>query len=179
MLNRFKDAPKANHGVRGDDIIRSFKVDIVEMVSSLSSDELVIPLNLLLAAAHHCDFHISKFNSFDILIQLAGHLADQIVLERIVPTFLKFTRDVDSRIRSKALLSLSSVLVQLDPSKVSRKECELFSDFLLRDLAPLASDAQFHVKRTYARVIGRIGDVAFEFARRCVDQGLKKNLKFF
>ena len=59
----------------------------------------------------------------------------------------------------------------MDPEKVSRKECELFSDFLLRDLSPLAQDSQFHVKRNYARVIGSIGEVAYRFAARCIDAG--------
>ena len=68
------------------------KVDVIEMRSKLSPEEYVIPLNLILAAVHHCDFHFSKFNAFQILIEMTNNLTDQIVLERIVPTFLKFTR---------------------------------------------------------------------------------------
>lgn len=91
-MRKYKEPPKVNHGIRGDDIVRAFKVDVLEMRPKLSPEEYVIPLNLILAAVHHCDFHFSKFNAFQILIDMVDHLTDQIVLERIVPTFLKFTR---------------------------------------------------------------------------------------
>ena len=80
-----------------------------------------------------------------------------------------FSRDQDPRVRSKAVLSLAQVLRKVDCENVSRKECELFSDFLLRDLSPLAHDSHFFVKRAFARVIGDIGEIAYRFARRCIE----------
>ena len=74
--------------------------------------------------------------------------------------------DKDSRIRNRALLSLSTVLSVLDPESVTRKECELFSNFLLGDLTPITQDSKFHLKRNYARVIGSIGLTAYKFAQR-------------
>ena len=83
--------------------------------------------------------------------------------------FLITFRDNDPRVRSKAVLSLAQVLGKVDCENVSRKECELFSDFMLRDLSHLAHDSFFFVKRSYARVIGDIGEIAYRFARRCIE----------
>ena len=91
-MRKYKEAPKVNHGFRGDDMIRVIKIDVSELKSKLSCEEFIIPLSLVLAAVHHCDFHFSKFDAFAILIDMANHVNDQIVLERIVPTFLKFTQ---------------------------------------------------------------------------------------
>ena len=77
-MRKYKEAPKVNHGFRGDDMIRVIKIDVSELKSKLSCEEFIIPLSLVLAAVHHCDFHFSKFDAFAILIDMANHVNDQI-----------------------------------------------------------------------------------------------------
>ena len=91
-LRKYKEDPKPFHGFRGDDILQKLKFDIADMKNKLSKEEFVIPLNLILVAVTNCDFHFSKFNAFKLLISIVENLHDQIVLERIIPIFLKFTR---------------------------------------------------------------------------------------
>ena len=97
----------------------------------------------------------------------------------------------DCRVRSKALLVLRNVLSRLDANQISERECKLFSDFL-QDLSVHAKDKEgfnknhiqtapnyktffvklsklFPVKRVFARIIGDIGEIAINFAKRCSD----------
>jgi WD40 repeat protein len=190
-MSAYKDRDKHRlKGTRGDDVIRRLKTDLKDFLSKLSRETLVIPLSLILSAIRSCDFHQSWFDGFDILVQMSTKLDPTIVLERIMPTLLKFTRENDSRLRAASLTALHEIILHLDITGLSEQVCEQNAEYLLKvrnvtekvliivqDLKDLANDDMFHVKRVYAKYIGTFGRFCYLLSKRCQDDHVSEAVR--
>ncbi|XP_056633826.1 phosphoinositide 3-kinase regulatory subunit 4 isoform X2 [Diorhabda sublineata] len=107
---------------------------------------------------HTCS---SKLYSLEILLELASHASDETVLDRIVPYIMYLAHDSSTRVKISAINTITKCLDLV--SKISRSDANVFPEYILPELAPLATDPNTCVRAAYAKNIATLAEIALRY----------------
>lgn len=118
---------------------------------------------------HHCD---TKICSLEILQKFAEYTSSETILDRILPYIVSFmvllrrydsiliyflqlhlTKDSSSRVQATALDTLTACLGMV--KDIPRSDANVFPEYILPEIAPLATDSSTIVRVSYAKNIGK------------------------
>lgn len=150
-----------------DEKITRLKKDITNIINILKAPEkkhedgLVIITSLVtscIRGLHHCT---SKLQSLEIMYELALHINSDMILDRLVPYIMLLCRDQWSRVRATAIHTLSNCLALV--KKVPRNDANIFPEYILPDLAVLATDLCPYVRVVLAQNITGLAETATRY----------------
>ena len=137
---------------------------ILEMVqeenTDFDSNGLVIITSLVTSSMRALKFCGSKIKALEILSRLAQFLADEIILDRIVPYVITKLRDHFPSVRIAAFRALTSCVRAVKRIPIS--DANIFPEYILPNLFPLCHDRNDLVRATFA---SGIADIAQESVR--------------
>ncbi|XP_072174440.1 phosphoinositide 3-kinase regulatory subunit 4-like [Diadema setosum] len=126
-----------------------------------SNNGLVIVLSLVTACLRSLKFCVSRLAALDIMLMIAKHLPDDIILDRITPCILHFVRDPFPRVRAEAIRTLTQTLTMV--KSVPRGDANIFPDYILPNLSNMAQDSIDLVRVSYAENIAVLAETALRF----------------
>ncbi|KAJ8948165.1 hypothetical protein NQ318_009257 [Aromia moschata] len=110
---------------------------------------LVIITSLVTACIrglHDCS---SKLFSLEILLELATHASDETILDRILPYIIS---------------AINTITKCLDlVAKIPRSDANIFPEYILPELAPLATDPNTCVRTAYAKNVATLAEIALRY----------------
>ena len=150
----------------GDDKILRLHSDISQIIDIVTKDELeddgLILITSLVTSCirglSHCN---SKINFLDILLKLAHHTSSETVLDRILPVILHLTQDASSNVRVAALDTLTACVCIV--KTLPRSDANIFPEYILPSIAPLATDPATIVRVSYAHNIATLAENAVRY----------------
>ena len=104
---------------------------------------------------------VSKLTVLELLLKIAQHVSDEIILERLLPYMLFLVNDSLPQVRAQALKILSHCL-QLVRS-VPRSDANIFPEYVLPSLSWLTQDQEVIVRIAYAENIASLAETALKF----------------
>ena len=104
---------------------------------------------------------VSKLTVLELLLKIAQHVSDEIILERLLPYMLFLVNDSLPQVRAQALKILSHCL-QLVRS-VPRSDANIFPEYVLPSLSWLTRDQEVIVRIAYAENIASLAETALKF----------------
>ena len=104
---------------------------------------------------------VSKLTVLELLLKIAQHVSDEIILERLLPYMLFLVNDSLPQVRAQALKILSHCL-QLVRS-VPRSDANIFPEYVLPSLSWLTQDQEVIVRIAYAKNIASLAETALKF----------------
>ncbi|KAK2556549.1 Phosphoinositide 3-kinase regulatory subunit 4 [Acropora cervicornis] len=122
---------------------------------------LVIIVSLLTSCIRSCKYCVSKLTVLELLLKIAQHVSDEIILERLLPYMLFLVNDSLPQVRAQALKILSHCL-QLVRS-VPRSDANIFPEYVLPSLSWLTQDQEVIVRIAYAENIASLAETALKF----------------
>lgn len=137
--------------------------DLPELIDDLSSTEggLLIIANVVLSSLRSLQYSSSKLKALAILHQLCPHLADEIILDRILPYIMHMMSDGSSRVRSSTLKLLTASLFPV--RRLPRSDANVFSEYILPIITSLAQDSSGLVRCTLAQHVADLAEIALKF----------------
>ncbi|XP_022087879.1 phosphoinositide 3-kinase regulatory subunit 4-like [Acanthaster planci] len=126
-----------------------------------SDNGLVIVLSLVTSCLRTLKFCISKLAGLEILLMIAHHIPDDLVLDRIIPHMLHFISDPFPRVRAEAIRTLSQTLTLVN--SVPRSDANIFPEYILPNLSNLPQDEVVLVRVAYAENIAVLAETALRF----------------
>ena len=94
----------------------------------------------------------------ELLLKIARHVSDEIILERLLPYMLFLVNDSLPQVRAQALKILSHCL-QLVHSTVPRSDANIFPEYIVPSLSWLTQDQEI----AYAKNIASLAETALKF----------------
>ena len=138
---------------------------ILEMVNDdvtgFDSEGLVLITTLVTTNVRALKSCGSKIKALEILSDLAEYLADEIILDRIIPYIIPKLRDNFPTVRISALQSLSSCICAVKRIPVS--DANIFPEYILPNLLPFCHDRNELVRVKFASCIAEIAQQAVRF----------------
>lgn len=122
---------------------------------------LVIIVSLLTSCIRNCKYCVSKLTVLELLLKIARHVSDEIILERLLPYMLFLVNDPLPQVRAQALKILSQCL-QLVRS-LPRSDANIFPEYVLPSLSWLTQDQEVIVRIAYAENIASLAETALKF----------------
>lgn len=107
---------------------------------------------------HECS---SKLFSLEILLELAFHASDETVLDRILPCLMFLAHDNNSRVKICAINTITKCLDLVQ--KLPRSDANIFPEYILPELAQLATDPNACVRAAYAKNINSLAEIALRY----------------
>jgi len=104
---------------------------------------------------------VSKLTVLELLLKIAHHVCDDIILERLLPYILYLVNDPLPQVRAQALKILSQCL-QLVRS-MPRSDANIFPEYVLPSLSWLTQDQEVIVRIAYAENIASLAETALKF----------------
>ena len=104
---------------------------------------------------------VSKLTVLEMLLKIARHVSDEIILERLLCYMLFIVNDSLPQVRAQALKILSHCL-QLVRS-VARSDAKIFPEYVLPSLSWLTQDQEVIVRIAYAENIASLAETALKF----------------
>ncbi|XP_017771764.1 PREDICTED: phosphoinositide 3-kinase regulatory subunit 4 [Nicrophorus vespilloides] len=169
-----------------DEKIARLKNDIGNMFKFLKADEdtngkdndgLVIIVSLVTSCIRGLHDCTTKLQSLEIMQELATHTNDETILDRIIPFIMFLMLDVNSRVKVAAINTVTNCLKMV--KKVPRSDANVFPEYVLPGLAPLASDRCSYVRAAYAKNIANLAETAVLYLEQtqadCGDKGTANN----
>ncbi|XP_063965336.1 phosphoinositide 3-kinase regulatory subunit 4-like [Lytechinus pictus] len=126
-----------------------------------SNNGLVIVLSLVTSCLRSLKFCVSRLGALDIMLMIAKHLPDDIILDRIIPCILHFVRDPFPRVRAEAIRTITQTLILV--KSVPRGDANIFPDYILPNLSNIAQDPIDMVRMVYAENIAVLAETALRF----------------
>nr|XP_054768213.1 phosphoinositide 3-kinase regulatory subunit 4-like [Lytechinus pictus] len=126
-----------------------------------SNNGLVIVLSLVTSCLRSLKFCVSRLGALDIMLMIAKHLPDDIILDRIIPCILHFVRDPFPRVRAEAIRTITQTLILV--KSVPRGDANIFPDYILPNLSNIAQDHIDMVRMVYAENIAVLAETALRF----------------
>ena len=111
-------------------------------------------MNALIFFLQYC---VSKLTVLELLLKIAQHVSDEIILERVLAYMLFLVNDSLPQVRAQALKILSHCL-QLMRS-VSRSDANIVPEYVLPSLSWLTQDQEI----AYAENIASLAETALKF----------------
>ncbi|XP_058442985.1 phosphoinositide 3-kinase regulatory subunit 4 [Malaya genurostris] len=124
-------------------------------------DGLILITAVVSSCIRGLKFCSSKLASLEIFRKLAANTTSETILDRILPYILHLAQDSAPRVRVRALDSLTSCLGLV--KNLSRSDANVFPDYILPAIAPLATDPCTIVRVEYARNIATLAETAVGF----------------
>lgn len=122
---------------------------------------LVIIVSLLTSCIRSCKYCVSKLTVLELLLKIAHHVSDDIILERLLPYILFLVNDPLPQVRAQALKILTQCL-QLVRS-MPRSDANIFPEYILPSLSWLTQDQEVIVRIAYAENIASLAETALKF----------------
>ena len=119
---------------------------------------IIILINLLVFPLQYC---VSKLTVLELLLKIAHHVSDEIILDRLLPYMLFLINDSLPQVRAQALKILSHCL-QLVRS-MPRSDANIFPEYVLPSLSWLTQDQEVIVRIAYAENIASLAETALKF----------------
>lgn len=104
---------------------------------------------------------MSKLTVLELLLKIAHHVSDDIILERLLPYILFLVNDPLPQVRAQALKILTQCL-QLVRS-MPRSDANIFPEYILPSLSWLTQDQEVIVRIAYAENIASLAETALKF----------------
>ena len=104
---------------------------------------------------------MSKLTVLELLLTIAHHISDDIILERLLPYMLYLVTDSLPQVRAQALKTLSQCLQLV--RNIQRSDANIFPEYILPSLSLLAQDIEVIVRISYAENIASLAEVALKF----------------
>ncbi|CAH1115369.1 unnamed protein product [Psylliodes chrysocephalus] len=136
------------------------KADI-EKVDKGECEGLVIITSLVTSCIRGLHTCSSKLYSLEILLDLASHASDETVLDRILPYIMYLAHDSSTRVKISAINTITKCLDSV--TKISRSDANIFPEYILPELAPLATDPNTCVRAAYAKNIATLAEIALRY----------------
>lgn len=137
------------------------KTDASEEDTSVKEGCLVIIVSLLTSCIRSCKYCVSKLTVLELLLKIAHHVSDDIILERLLPYILFLVNDPLPQVRAQALKILTQCL-QLVRS-MPRSDANIFPEYILPSLSWLTQDQEVIVRIAYAENIASLAETALKF----------------
>lgn len=115
-------------------------------------------ISYLFVSSQYC---VSKLTVLELLLKIAHHVGDDIILERLLPYILYLVNDPLPQVRAQALKILSQCL-QLVRS-MPRSDANIFPEYVLPSLSWLTQDQEVIVRIAYAENIASLAETALKF----------------
>lgn len=124
-------------------------------------DGLVIIIALVTSCIRGLHDCTSKLQALDILLELATHANEETILDRILPFILSLANDSNARVKIAAINIVTDCLELV--KKVPRSDANIFPEYILTGLAPLAKDENTSVRVAYASKIAMLAEIALRY----------------
>ena len=138
---------------------------ILEMLNEedtdFDSEGLVLITSLVTSNVRALKFCGSKIKALEILSRLAQCLADEIILDRIIPFIITKLKDHFPSVRIAAFQSLSSCVLAV--KRIPLSDANIFPEYILPNLFPLCHDRNDLVRATFASGIAEIAQQSVRF----------------
>ncbi|XP_066254532.1 phosphoinositide 3-kinase regulatory subunit 4 [Euwallacea similis] len=103
----------------------------------------------------------SKLFSLEILLELAQHASDETILDRILPYLMYLAHDSNSRVKIFTINTITKCLNLVQ--RLPRSDANVFPEYILPELAQLATDPNACVRAAYARNINDLAEIALRY----------------
>jgi len=104
---------------------------------------------------------VSKLTVLELLLKIAHHVGDDIILERLLPYILYLVNDPLPQVRAQALKILSQCLHLV--RSMPRSDANIFPEYVLPSLSWLTQDQEVIVRIAYAENIASLAETALKF----------------
>ena len=122
---------------------------------SLSDNEALLVLNVILANIRHCHRPSSKCHALELVVILVwGWLSDETRLDRVLPYLIALLTDKHPRVRAMALHGISVVFECIHVISAVNKR--ILHEFVWPHVVPLSHDPSVHVRCTLVSCLARI-----------------------
>uniref|UniRef100_A0A182QQ95 non-specific serine/threonine protein kinase n=1 Tax=Anopheles farauti TaxID=69004 RepID=A0A182QQ95_9DIPT len=138
------------------------------------NDGLILITSVVTACIRGLSFCRSKLLALEILQSLAENTTAETILDRILPYILHLAQDAAPRVRVCSLNTLTRCLRMV--RKLPRTDANVFPEYILPAIAPLATDSSAFVRMTYARNIATLADTAVSFLEQSQQSCTTENL---
>uniref|UniRef100_A0A8D8G8I8 non-specific serine/threonine protein kinase n=1 Tax=Culex pipiens TaxID=7175 RepID=A0A8D8G8I8_CULPI len=125
------------------------------------NDGLILITAVVTSCIRGLKFCTSKLATLEILRALAENTASEAILDRILPYILSLAQDASPRVRVCALDTLTHCLGLV--RNLPRSDANIFPDYILPAIAPLATDSSIMVRVAYAKNIATLAETAVGF----------------
>ncbi|XP_050100753.1 phosphoinositide 3-kinase regulatory subunit 4 [Anopheles aquasalis] len=139
------------------------------------NDGLVLITSVVTSCIRGLSFCRSKLLSLEILQVLAQHTSSETILDRILPYILHQAQDAAPRVRVAALNTLTACLRLVH--HLPRTDANVFPEYILPAIAPLATDSSTFVRMTYASNIAQLAETAVGFLEQSQQQCASENVQ--
>lgn len=134
----------------------------VEEDEKLRDDNGLVIITALVTSCvrglHDCT---SKLLALEILLELASHANEETILDRILPYILYFAQDLNARVKVLAINVITQCLNLV--KHIPRSDANIFPEYILPGLAPLAIDPNVSVRAAYAQNIATLAEIALRY----------------
>ncbi|XP_053678461.1 phosphoinositide 3-kinase regulatory subunit 4 [Anopheles nili] len=144
------------------------------LISPSDDDGLILITSVVTSCIRGLSFCKSKLLSLEILQVLAENTTSETILDRILPYILHLAQDPAPRVRVRALNTLTRCLRMV--RKLPRSDANVFPEYILPSIAPLATDSSTIVRMTYARNIAALADTAVSFLEQSQESCTAENM---
>ena len=138
---------------------------ILDMVNEkdtdFDSEGLVLITSLVTSNIRSLKFCGSKIKALEILSSLAHNVADEIVLDRIIPYIMTKLKDHFPSVRIAAFQALTSCVRVI--KRIPLSDANIFPEYILPNLFPLCHDRNERVRATFASGIAEIAQQSVRF----------------
>lgn len=120
---------------------------------------------------HDCS---SKLYSLEILLELACHASDETILDRILPFIMYLAQnDPTNRVKISAINTITKCLNLV--KRIPRSDANIFPEYILPGLAPLATDPNTLVRVAYAKNIATLAEIALRYLEQTQNDWYEMN----
>uniref|UniRef100_A0A182LU23 non-specific serine/threonine protein kinase n=1 Tax=Anopheles culicifacies TaxID=139723 RepID=A0A182LU23_9DIPT len=137
-------------------------------------DGLILITSVVTSCIRGLSFCRSKLLALEILQALAENTTSETILDRILPYILHLAQDAAPRVRVCSLNTLTRCLRMV--RKLPRSDANVFPEYILPSIAPLATDGSTFVRMTYARNIATLADTAVSFLEQSQQSCTSENM---
>lgn len=136
---------------------------IIEIITKDSDDEdsLILVTTLVTSCIRGLNYCNSKINCLEILHRLAQHTSSETILDRILPYIIHLSQDISANVRVAALNTLTSCLCMV--KSLPRSDANIFPEYVLPSISPLATDFSTTVRIAYAQNIATLAETALKY----------------
>lgn len=138
------------------------------------NDGLLLIIPVVTSCIRGLKFCKSKLSALEILEKISENTTSEAILDRILPYVLHLTQDSISRVRVHALDSLTHCLGLV--KNLGRSNANVFPDYILPEITPLATDSSVMVRVTFAKNIATLAETAVSFLEQCQYSCSSENL---
>ncbi|XP_018329607.1 phosphoinositide 3-kinase regulatory subunit 4 [Agrilus planipennis] len=133
----------------------------VSRLNCIDDNGLVIITSLVTSCIRGLHDCTTKSESLEILLFLAAHANEEAILDRILPYILFLSRDPNPRVKVAAINTVTQCLTLI--KRVPRSDANIFPEYVLPELSPLATDPNTSVRAAYAKNIATLAEIALKF----------------